>query len=109
MRVQVALGRDVTPEDSVAYLESDAYSESLVEAEAHRESVDVLKGYLPTLTAALPVAGREYPPPVVSNYEELWERARRNDLPFEIVSESGPAVENPSSNSLSGLSSAPRG
>ena len=88
--VQAALGRPMTP-DSV--LGTPAYHQSPLEVEADQESVDVLKGYIPAMTASLPVGDRLYPPPVVSSYEQQWEEAHRERPPFVVVSRGGPGLQ----------------
>jgi len=69
--------------------------ESPLEVEANQESVDVLKGYNPNLTGAMPYGDREYPVPAASRYTEHWKQVRAGHRRYVIVSETGPGGTKP--------------
>ncbi len=90
--VQFAQGdpRDRMP--SLPPLGTAERNEHALEIEANQESVDVLKGYIPTLKGAMPYAEREYPVPTTSRYTEYWKQVREGRRYYVVVSETGPGV-----------------
>jgi hypothetical protein len=64
------------------------YNNHPTEVEAHRESVDVLKGYFPELRGSVPTGGKLYPVPDHSYYTEAWRRVTSGDTSVRVVNDS---------------------
>jgi hypothetical protein len=79
-----------------ATLGDPAYNDHPTEVEAHRESVDVLKGYFPEMRGSVPTGGRLYLVPDESHYTEAWRRVANGETPVRVLNESA-GIQSPSS------------